>query len=204
MRSPKNMWRTDTTFTVSLRSAYSILKPQGYDGEGSDCYRDLRSPPDHLNEIKRFIFNGINRGCYWLAKFDSDPERQFAVLLEDTPKVEKWMKPSSGQFRIEDREGHQYQPDFVVETDTEKFVIEVKRGSAMTDDEVLRKADSARVWCHIATQYHAKPNGEKPWSYVLIPDSSINSSATFDGLIRTYTRPSDVLIEQRFKIVRQS
>ena len=200
MKSPKNMWRTETTFTVSLRSAYSILKPQGYDGEGSDCYRDLRSPPEQLNEIKRYIFNGISRGCYWLAKFDSDPERRFAVMLEDTPSVGKWMRPSLGQFRIEDRDGHQYQPDFVVETETEKYIIEVKRGSAITDEVVLQKADAARIWCYIATEHHSKPNNDKPWSYALIPDNVINASATFSGLIATYTRPADMLITERFQI----
>jgi type III restriction enzyme len=197
----RNMWRTETSFRVSIRSAYSMLKPQGYDAEGSDCYRDLRSPPTHLNEIKRFVFNGISRGCYWLAKFDSDSERQFAVLLEDTPQVEKWMRPSLGQFRIEDRDGHQYQPDFVVETETEKFIIEVKRGSALTEAEVLRKADSARIWCHIASEHHAKPNNDKPWSYILIPDAAINASATLSGLIATYTRPADAFIAERYKIV---
>ena len=202
MKSPKNMWRTETTFNVSVRSSYSMLKPQGYDGAGSDCYRDLRSPPERLNEIKRFIFGGIKRGCYWLAKFDSDTERQFAVMLEDTDNVEKWMKPSSGQFRIEDRDGHQYLPDFVVETDTDKFVIELKRGSEMTDEEVLRKADAARMWCHIASEYHSKPFNEKPWTYVLIPDNAIIPSATFDGLVRRFNRPSDLLLEDRFKIVQ--
>jgi len=35
--------------------------------------------------------------------------------LEDDDDVLKWMKPASGQFRIEYQNGQNYEPDFVVE-----------------------------------------------------------------------------------------
>ena len=52
------------------------------DVSGADAVRDFRQPPPKLSEIKRYVFNGFKRGCYWQAKFDSDTERQMAVLLE--------------------------------------------------------------------------------------------------------------------------
>ena len=200
----QNMWRTDTAFRVSLRSAFTVLRPQAFDASGSDCVRDLRSPPERLGEIRRFIFSGCRRGCYPLVKFDSDPERQFAVLLEGDPTVEKWMKPGPGQFRIEDRDGQPYLPDFVVETAIKKFIIEVKRADAVSDEEVLRKADSARVWCYIATKFHSVPHGEKPWDYVLIPHDAIRPDATISGLLTTFTRPPDLNIEQMYKFAEDA
>ncbi|WP_369814617.1 hypothetical protein [Gemmobacter sp. LW-1] len=85
------------------------------------------------------------KGCYQYAKFDSDPERKLAIILEKDSSVRLWMKPGPNQFKIFDNHGAPYQPDFVVETNTGKLIIEVKRQSEMTAAEVLRKADAASL-----------------------------------------------------------
>ena len=127
---------------------------------------------------------------YQVQKFDSDPERRFAVILEQDPGVEKWFKPAKGQIQIYYRHEHQdllCEPDFAVETKTEKLLCELKRASEMTDEVVLAKARAAVEWCKHATE-HARTLGGQPWSYVLIPHDVINASATLDGLIASFGR----------------
>ncbi len=196
----RHMWRTQTTYRVTLHAPFTMLKPQAFDGAGADVMRDYRQAPQRLSEIKRFVFTGFKRGCYWQAKFDSDTERQMAVLLENDPAVELWMKPGPGQFKIYDTDGHAYQPDFVVETKVEKLIVETKRRSDMRDADVQRKANAAKLWCMIATDHHAKPNGEKPWRYLLVPDDAVQANATLAGLIGAFTQAPDMDLMGQFEL----
>jgi type III restriction enzyme len=131
------------------------------------------------------LFTGFARCLYPTCKFDSDTERRFAVLLEDTPSVEKWLKPGSRQVRISYRSGREeldYEPDFIVETDTEKLMCEIKAADEMDDPTVEAKAKAAVVWCDRATE-HEKANGGKPWRYALIPHDAVKGTATLKALI---------------------
>ena len=68
------------------------------------------------------------RKClYPEQRFDSDTERRFAVLLEDDLDVEKWFKPGKGALSIYYSADHAYEPDFIVETRTTKYLCEPKR-----------------------------------------------------------------------------
>lgn len=118
--------------------------------------RDYRNPPERLSDMKRFIFVGFEKSCYNMAKFDSDPERRMAIILEQDPSVLLWMKPGPNQFKIYDEDNAPYQPDFVVETTTDKLIIETKRASEMSNPLVGRKADAAALWCHIANRAHGE------------------------------------------------
>ncbi len=93
-----------------------------------------------------------------------------------------------------------YQPDFVVETDTAKLIIETKANNQMTDATVLRKAEAASLWCHIATEVHGKLTGDKPWSYLLVPESAVQPNATINGLVATYQRSPDAELRSRFDL----
>lgn len=197
----QHMWRTTTTYRVTLNAAFSELKPQAFDGSGKDAVRDFKNAPERLNDIKRFIFTGFGpRACYAQAKFDSDTERKMAVLLERDPTVELWMKPGPNQFKIFDSEGGAYRPDFVVETKTERLIIETKRKSDMDDLDVRRKADAASLWCFIATEHHAKKHEDKPWRYALVPDDAVRPNATLDGLLSQFVRPPDADLRGRYEL----
>ena len=162
--------------------------------------RDYRSPPDRLSEMKRFIFVGFKKSCYNMAKFDSDPERRMAGILEQDPLVQLWMKPGPNQFKIYDEDNAPYQPDFVVETTTEKLIIETKRASEMTDPLVSRKADAAALWCHVASRAHGEGSGDKPWSYLLVPETAVLTNATISGLRAAHTRSVDADLLGRYSL----
>ncbi|MHB8529799.1 MAG: DEAD/DEAH box helicase family protein [Caulobacteraceae bacterium] len=187
----RHMWKTTTGYRYSVEAAFTMLEPQTYDASAGKVL-PVTKPPPRLSDIKQYVFTGLERSCYPLAKFDSDPERRLAVLLEREPTVELWMKPGPGQFRIEDADGELYVPDFVVETTTEKLILEPKRRSEVEDPEVLRKARSAIHWCHMATEHAAEPVGGKPWRYALIPDDAIQPNATLEGLLASFTRTADL------------
>jgi type III restriction enzyme len=62
------------------------------------------------------------------------------------PDVLRWMKPGASQFRIEYASGQAYEPDFVVETTTQKLIIEIKAKGEMSDPIVQAKARAATKW----------------------------------------------------------
>jgi len=198
----EHMRRTETGYVVRLESSFTELRPQGHPGAGADMLRHYSQKPVPLSDIKRLVFHGFKRGCYFTAKFDSDTERQLSVLLESATEttIEKWMRPSPGQFRIHDRDGHTYHPDFVVETTTEKLILETKASNEMKDADVVRKARAATLWCHIATEHYAKPNGDKPWRYALIPHDAVQPNATLAGLLAAYTWAPDLDLTSRYEL----
>lgn len=194
----QNMWRGQTSYRVTVNSAFDQLRPQTFDGSNKGAMRDYRDPPEQLNQIRRFIFTGFDKGCYQLAKFDSDTERKMAVILERDPTVRLWMKPGPNQFKIYDTDGNSYQPDFVIETDTEKLIIETKSNRDMTDASVLRKAEAAALWAFIATAAQAENGSEKPWSYLLVPEDAVILNATVTGLAASYTKIADTDLRSRY------
>ena len=196
-----HMKHTATTYRVTVNAAFSELKPQAFDGSGKDPVRDFKNAPERLIDIKRFIFTGFGpRACYAQAKFDSDTERKMAVLLERDPIVELWMKPGPNQFKIFDSEGGAYRPDFVVETKTERLIIETKRKSDVDDVDVRRKADAASLWCWIATEHHANKHDDKPWRYALVPDDAMQPNATLDGLLSQFVQAPDADLRGRYEL----
>jgi type III restriction enzyme len=91
------------------------------------------------------------------------------------------MKPASGQFRIEYLNGQNYEPDFVVETQTDYLIIEPKRADQIALNETQMKARAAERWCGYANE-HAREHAAKQWSYLLVPDEQITLAMSVAGL----------------------
>jgi type III restriction enzyme len=149
---------------------------------------DFKSPGISKSETRRRLFVGFSKCCYAMQAFHSDDERRFAVIVDRSTDVLRWVKPARQQFMIEYHRGKRYEPDFVIGTKTEKLIAEVKAREEMATPEVTAKANAARTWVNYAS-CHANTNGSKPWRYVLIPHDSILGSSTLAGLVPSLTLP---------------
>jgi type III restriction enzyme len=170
-------------YEAQVTRGFHTLRANNYSAAADENVRNFREtiPEGQRNRIGTMVFGGFGKCLYPIQKFDSDPERRFAVILENDEDVLKWFKPAKGDFQIHYSHEDSYEPDFVVETKTEKFLCEPKRANEMTDEVVLAKADAAATWCKHATT-HANENGGKPWHYLLIPHDQIQDQMTLAGL----------------------
>lgn len=125
--------------------------------------------------IKKYLFTGYKKAYYPENAFDSDSERLFSIILEEDADVIRWIKPPLNQLGLFWQAGQQYNPDFLVETDARKYMVEVKAENEATDADVLAKAREGIKWCRFASA--ADPDG-KPWEYRLITDNNIHPGNT--------------------------
>ncbi len=172
-----------TAYEVRVSKGFTTLRPETFSVPAGESVRHFRATVDDKLLIKGMLFGGFRKCLYPAQKFDSDSERRFAVILEDDADVLKWFKPAKGDFQIYYRQEEAYEPDFVVETKTRKWICEPKRASEMNDEIVLAKARAAALWCNRASS----ANEDKPWSYMLVPHDSILGNMTLAGLAAAYT-----------------
>lgn len=127
------------------------------------------------SNIKKYLFTGYRKSYYPANAFDSDTERLFSIILEEDPDVIRWIKPPLNQLGLFWKAGQQYNPDFLVETTTRKFMVEVKALNEVNNEEVVSKAREGIRWCTFATT--ADPD-HKTWEYKLISDDNIHPGNT--------------------------
>lgn len=195
--------RTISDLVLSQLRAHRFEEVAGYDITVADGYltqtditgsspvgepvRDFREPVDDLARIRQMLFGGFTRCRFPRQRFDSNPERELAVMLEDHPDSSlKWYKPGRSDFRIYLPGGGAYEPDFVVETADRKYLAEVKARGEMDARDVREKARAAALWCEHATECDVARGG-KPWSYLLIPHDQIVASASLGALAARYS-----------------
>jgi len=112
----EHQWTTPTDYIGKVIQGFDVLKPATFTLAAGEQPRDFRAPVTDKRGIRQMVFKGFGKCCYPYQKFDSvEGEWRLAQLLEDDGDVLKWMKPASGQFRIEYQNGQNYEPDFVVE-----------------------------------------------------------------------------------------
>ena len=127
------------------------------------------------SNIKKYLFTGYKKSYYPANAFDSDTERQFSVILEEDPDVIRWIKPPLNQLGLFWKAGQQYNPDFLVEMATGKYMVEVKALNEVNNEEVVSKAREGIRWCTFAST--ADPD-HKTWEYRLISDDNIHPGNT--------------------------
>lgn len=177
-----HQWEKAASYDVVVSKGFSALKPSAYTAKDGEPIQDFRQIVTNPSRIGQMLFGGFQRGLYSVQKFDSDTERRLAVILDRDSQ--KWFRPASGQFQISYKQGisqHDYQPDFVAETEDCIYMLEPKAKNELTSPEVLAKKDAAVLWCNRATT-HALSNGGKPWRYILIPHDVIAENMTLAGL----------------------
>lgn len=176
---------SEDDYEVAVTRGFMLLQAQTLNVPTGHRVRDFKQAVAPLSETRKHAFGGFTKCCYSLQKFDADPERRLAVIIDGDSATEKWVKPAPKQFRIDYRSGEGYEPDFVVETKTKMLICEVKASNELDDTTVKAKAAAATKWCKTATQ-HAPGGDTKPWLYLLIPDEQIRGNATLDGLVAQF------------------
>jgi len=170
-----------TGYKIHVSKGFTVLTSTVFHVPHGEIARNFRTPVDDKINIKSMLFGGFEKCLYGVQKFDSDTERRFAVMSENDQTVEKWIKPGKGNFRISYNSESEYEPDFVVETKTTRFLCEPKADNEMEDEKVKAKATAAALWCK-----HATDTSNKPWKYVLIPHTAIDEAQTMDGVSAKY------------------
>ena len=183
----EHQWEKTGGSEVVVRKGFTDIKKPAFSVKAGEPVHNFREPVQDKGRIAQMLFGGFERCLFKELKFQSDPERKLAVILDRDSR--KWFRPASGQFQMLYKLGvsqHEYQPDFVAETEDYIYMLEPKAKNEMTSPEVLAKKDAAVLWCSRATT-HAQSNGGKPWKYVLIPHDVIAENMTLAGLVRQFS-----------------
>lgn len=181
----EHAWTTPTDYVGKVTQGFEVLRPMTFTLAANEQPRDYRAPVENKQRVKQMVFTGFARCCYPYQKFDSvDGEWRLAQILESDPDVVRWMKPASGQFRIEYANGKNYEPDFVIETRNAYLMVEPK-GDRIDQDETRQKTKAAVRWCGYANE-HADQHGTKKWHYLLIPHDAIELSRSIAMMIQEF------------------
>lgn len=178
---------------IKIGSGYSPITSASYKISaisGQEAV-DFRSHVKDKDKIRNMAFTGFEKCLFAKQKFDSCTEKDFAEILERTPEVKKWFKINNDYaktvFDIKYEKGNKweigrYLPDFIIETDDTKYMVETKASCDIDSRAVIAKKEAAIQWCNIATDFEKEHNG-KPWYYLLIPDTTIVINRSFDKLV---------------------
>lgn len=158
---------------VIFAPVYYLVKPEEPPQDYKIRIQDKR--------IESVLWSGFNKSVYPLLKFHSDAERRLACILESDPQIICWVKPPKDKFFIYYQKDAKYEPDFIVEAESGKFLCEVKDHTKLKDPRVLKKAAAATEWCKAANEVT-----DKKWQYLLIPDHVIELSSTFAAYASKY------------------
>jgi type III restriction enzyme len=179
-------WEEAADYEVRISKGFTELKPSAYTVDANTPVMDFRDAPMDKSNMPKHLFGGFKKCLYPVQKFQSDPERKLAVILDR--ESDKWFRPTKGQFQIYYKSGAdqpEYQPDFVAETPSAIYMLEPKNKNELQEPVVQAKRQVAETWCQNATS-HAKTHGGKPWQYVLIPHDAIADNMTLDGLAHLF------------------
>ncbi len=178
----EHYWEETSGYDVVVNSGFSPLKESAYSTLSGQEPLNFRVSPADKTNMAKYLFGGFSKCLYPVQKFDSDAERQLAVILDR--EADKWFKPARGQFQIYYRAGtgeQEYQPDFVAETADCIYMLEPKARNQLDAPDVVAKKEAALRWCQNASD-HAKTYNGKPWVYVLIPHDVIAENMSLAGL----------------------
>lgn len=166
---------------------YSVMDTREYNLTQTYTWdKKLNLYESYDGNIKSILFEGIKKGVFETAKFDSFPELLLARMLEKDKDVINWLRPAQTEFNITYNRGRHYVPDFVVETSDSFFVVEVKGEDKINDADVIAKGKKAVTFCEVASNW-SKANNKKEWKYVFIPSKQILPTSSFDNLINRFT-----------------
>lgn len=154
----------------------------------SHCYNFVERMSlyaQYTGNIQSVLFEGIQKGVFSTAKFDSYPELRLARVMEGDKDVKNWLRPAKQEFNITYNHGRSYEPDFVVETEEKIYLVEVKGEDKMNDPDVIAKKNRAIKYCEVVSRW-GKANGYKEWQYLFIPSKQIQENSSFEQLAKRF------------------
>jgi type III restriction enzyme len=172
-------------FEKPIVKPFTRIEEHNFSKDTKDSIHHYTQTITPTRDIPRKIFTGFTKACHRFYKFESKPEKDFAVILEQDKSVLKWLRPAPNQFRIYWRPTNQYHPDFVAESKDTIYLIETKREATIDTVEVEEKAQAALEYCRNATEFTTQHEG-KPWKYILIPANAVMTNMSFDTIVRCY------------------
>ena len=163
-----------------------VIRTRDYNFPQSYSYEEQTSLFGHYSaKLQSVLFTDIKKGVFSSAKFDSLPELLLARVLETDNDVQNWLRPAPREFNISYNRGHNYEPDFVVETDATIYLVEVKGEDKLNDPDVIAKKNRGIQYCEVASRW-GKANGYKEWKYLFIPSKQVLPNSSFMQLVKRF------------------
>lgn len=153
---------------VSFRE-WKTTVPEGYTPIDKDVVFD--------EDVVGKVISGYQKTIFPENKFDSQPEKWFADILDMDDTIDKWIRLPRGQVEIFYAAGY-YNPDFIIETKDTIHLVEIKRSDEVNDPDVQNKARKALDWCKAATAVSGKK-----WHYRLVPHDAVTKGDSFRTVI---------------------
>ncbi len=167
---------------ISGTSSY-IYEPSYLRKQGEEPVSIYESVPD--GDVPKLLFNGFKKALHPMYKFDSAPEKRFAIVCEQNPEVLKWLRPAPKQFNLYYGNSQRYEPDFVVETENTMYLVEIKGEDKLDDETNLLKKQRAVKFCEVASVYCSAHN-LKEWKYLYIPSQQVHTNTSFSMLAQRF------------------
>jgi type III restriction enzyme len=128
---------------------------------------------DRAGAFKKVGYEGWTKCYYEQAWFDSAPERDTALILDDAQTVNYWVRLHINDLPIVWEEGS-YNPDFIaVEKDKTHWVVEVKSDRDLKSSEVQSKREAAQRWANHVT---ADKKVTSEWRYLLVSEADVKAA----------------------------
>lgn len=171
----------DDSFEESIVMEHSKILSGNYTKYKID---DILKYTESVNksDVPKKVFTGFKKTYHNIYKFDSSTEKDFSIILENSSCVKKWLRPAPNQFNIYWNKENKYEPDFVVETEKNIYLVEIKAENQVSQEEVQLKKKAAEEYCDIVNDY-GKTHNIKKWIYIIIEDSNVKTNYSFDRYI---------------------
>ncbi|AOY74421.1 hypothetical protein ARZXY2_4922 (plasmid) [Arthrobacter sp. ZXY-2] len=120
-------------------------------------------------------YEGWQRSVHAVNWFDSAPERDLAILLDETHEITEWCRLLNDDLSIVwASSGRRYNADFVAASqDGFRWIIEAKADNQVTSDEVIAKREAARRYVN---KVNASGITSDTWRYLLVTESDIKTA----------------------------
>lgn len=195
----EHFYKEEVSYRASSMRPFTKIE-SGFGGKfKSDDLYDIRATLSP-SEVRNKIFKGFKKACHTLYKFDSDSERRFAIVLENDSAVIKWLRPSAKQFNIYYGPGgiSRYEPDFIVETTSSIYMVEIKAANEINSFTVKEKAIAGQEYCRAVSEWNSE-NGGKYWEYVLISHDEVRLQSSFSYLVDNRVYLDQMKIDELIK-----